>query len=346
MHVRRQPVDLARARKVLDAVTKAIGYQLGQLEDDPGVLSRVATGALDRAALLTALDPDSPDLLRSLRTCARSAAAAFALGRAGRAIEMAVDSDRPVRLEGDIDPSLLNASLWDRGAWAALGCDDVGAFAVLAAVPVGVLEASPSRGPASAYATVEALRFVGAAEPVLASKLVRSLELLDPGRMDPEDADVAVRLEAPPLDVMFSALQADRARVDADLGRALQLFEGYWAGQEWSPSSLFPHAVAGAARFAALRGIPIGVTSDYLPRTIVAAPASGDVVVCCPYCRTPIADGASVCPGCLEDPRNDAPVEMAAGAYRAAPREPCPLCGALKVSRAIRCPSCRRRVPG
>lgn len=330
---------------MLDTFTTSLGYQLGQLEEDPGVLSGVANGALARAALLSVLEPDSPELLRSLHTCARAAAAAFVLGRAGRALELPVDSERPVRLEGPIDASLLNGALWDLGAWTALCCDDVGAFALLAAVPVAFLEASPSRGPQSAYATAEALRLVGAAAPVLASRLVESLEQLDPAGMDPDDAEVVVRLEAPPLDVMFSALQGDRTRLDTDLVRGLQLFEGYWGRQEWSPSALFPHALAGAVRFAILRGSPPTVTSDYLPASVVAAPAADGPLVCCPYCRTPIAEGVSVCPGCLEDPRRDAPVEMTASEYRDALREPCPLCGSLKLSRAIRCPSCRRRVP-
>jgi hypothetical protein len=345
MRVPRPPFDLVRARRVLDSVTRGIGYELAQVEDDPSALAGLAVDALARAALLTALEPDSPEILRALRTCARAAAAAFALGRAGRALELPLAGDQPVRLEGAIDASLLNASLWDRGAWAALCCDDVRSFAVLAAVHVADLEASPAHGPPSAYATTAALRFVGAPAPLLAERLVQALERLDPGGLSPEEADVATRLEAPPLDLMFSALQGDAARVDSDLARALQLFEGYWAREEWSPAALFPHAVAGAARFAVLRGVPLTLTSEYLPRVILAAPPSGDTVVCCPYCRTPVAEGAAVCPGCLEDPRHDALVELSAAEYRDAPRGPCPLCGAPKLTRAIRCPSCRRRVP-
>jgi hypothetical protein len=65
------------------------------------------------------------------------------------------------------------------------------------------------------------------------------------------------------------------------------------------------------------------------------------VVVCCPYCITPIDEQVRSCATCGADVTKDALVEYTEAAFADAPREPCAACGASRSAIAITCPSCK-----
>jgi RNA polymerase subunit RPABC4/transcription elongation factor Spt4 len=65
-------------------------------------------------------------------------------------------------------------------------------------------------------------------------------------------------------------------------------------------------------------------------------------LILCPYCLSPIEDGALLCPACGEDTTNDAAFEMTVGEYQQEGRKQCLHCGQLMLKAAVVCAACRR----
>jgi hypothetical protein len=86
---------------------------------------------------------------------------------------------------------------------------------------------------------------------------------------------------------------------------------------------------------------PIGVSSDYAP-AVLYRDATPRALVLCPYCLAPLTVGAAICPTCLEDPRNDAPIEEDRDEFLSARRKPCPSCATTVHHLAVRCAGCRQ----
>jgi ribosomal protein L40E len=62
--------------------------------------------------------------------------------------------------------------------------------------------------------------------------------------------------------------------------------------------------------------------------------------VFCPYCVTPIAEAAVLCPRCGQDTTRDAPFEMTLAEHRAEEKKACRHCGATMLIYAVRCSVC------
>ena len=136
--------------------------------------------------------------------------------------------------------------------------------------------------------------------------------------------------------LLFNA-QSDKAISEAR--RALELHHKFYSApsRKDDPDGFVSRRLSAAAALAAQRGLPAGVESDYL--VVAAAP---ETLICCPYCLVPLSGDAPICAACLNDPRNDAPVETSPQ-ERIARVRPCPKCATPMPDLAVICATCRTR---
>ena len=339
MYVAMPPYDRARASKELADADRSFQQALDRVADDPQQLYWVARDAVRAAALQAALDPSSRRLPDLVRIAARAGTALLTLARVdGEAVDVQLDGDAAVRLAGSPDASLVNVGLWLDSAWLATLGDDAASVALLALVQDDLLRASPARGDDFLYLLAGALRayWTGgdAGRPLLAT-----LEATDPERVTQGSVDRVLDLHVPVIDAFFRLLERDDPGFDEALAKGLELHVRYWERAGIDAEALVPVRFAALARRARLTGMQVTIESDGLPAALVDAPPPDELLLC-PYCLTPIAEDAQICPGCRRDPTKDAPLEEDVEALRTAPRRPCPHCGNGVLPLAVVCPRC------
>jgi len=344
MHISSGPIDRARAQEDLELYTRLLADLRPRLADGDTNLLGAADLALRRASALVALRPDDPSLRSDIQLISRAMAGFFALARAsGGPIDVPVVDERSVRLEESrVDWAGIDPYRWMQGWYAATLVDDVESLALLCSTPIALLRKSPTRVPEFAYKVVEGLSAFWNGAPEAVDMLLDALQTIPP------DDDAALRLHAPPVDLLLGLRDGDPDRFDRDLVRAIEQARGFWslpavikAQERW-----FDYRLAAVARRGVLSGFPVRVTADTIPDSLVRAPRRDELMTCCPYCVTPIAEGTTRCPACLEDPSNDAAFEATASEYEDAARMACPTCAYRVLEFAVRCPRCRSRTSG
>jgi hypothetical protein len=201
------------------------------------------------------------------------------------------------------------------------------------------------RGLFGVHLFADALRLWWLRDERAASVLLEALRATDPGR-GLIDAEWALDLDVPQIEVAARVLARDAAALDQSLANAIELHRKYWSAGDRAGETggWVSFGLAALMVLANSAGVHPTVTSDYVPPQLVGAHERIDhALILCPYCLVPITLGVTVCHACLEDPRNDAAIESDVAEFRRMARKRCPGCSMLVPGIAVRCASCRTR---
>jgi hypothetical protein len=339
-------VDPFAARSAADGLEPAAAAYLERARAGSAVDLAAASMFSLRHASAAAAAGETAELPRRLRTAGQCAAALFSLARgAGGPLDAPVGTDEAVHLSGVVDASTAHGQAWLQGFWCALAVRDLESLLLLAATPVALLRASPSKGDEHLYLTAVALRAWVTGDPATEERFVEALEATDPNAATLAGVDYALDVRVPELELIFGLLDRDAPAFEASLVKALELHVRYWSASSRrdDPDAMLALGSLALAAEAHDSGVPFDVQSPYIPAAVIAL-GPPERVVCCPYCVTPIATGTRTCPACLEDVTRDAPLEFGGRELRGLPRRPCGSCGFRVPEIAVRCAACRVRL--
>jgi hypothetical protein len=342
MRVVRHAVDAQHASELLAMYRRQASLWSKVIESRGDLLSLMVDRGVAHAGVAAVVAPDGAEVAGVARVGARAGAALFSLARAGgRAILVRLYDDAPRVLSGTPDESSVHVVRWLTAMWTALAVGERETLPLLCAVPPAVWRASSTQSDPFVDALARALREYAAGGDEVEGPLMEALQGSAPEALRNVDPDWALDVAVPIIEVFFALLDGDAAAFDKALEKALRLHARYWGEGERArdPEGWVSMPLAALVREARARGLPARLASDYLPPALLDAPASPAVLVGCPYCLSPIVEGADVCAACLSDPRNDAPVELSGRERRAR----CPHCGFPRLALAVICPSCRTR---
>jgi hypothetical protein len=263
------------------------------LRERPRNLSIFAKEARRLAGLFLMVNPDGPEVSLFLRLLAR-AVGADAARRASGARPVQVDLGKlgPIDLPRTQEqpPVLLRLRHVVDGYHAALAVGDEPALALLAQAPMERLTRVPPTAEEQAYMLPHALGLQRLAQGVAGGNqlLLNALDGCESPEMIPAARDTARLLASPEIELALLHSQSDEearsARLptfDEALRNALVWHRQYWRDFEPNPGerqnkdpqgfiALGPLAWATLRRS---RGFASGITSDYLPRSVIESHA-------------------------------------------------------------------------
>ena len=344
MHIGRVPFDRARLERNLAHYAELVSIKVDQVKESAAELSDLASATLRRAFLSAALHPELPELRQQFRDAAQCGAAVFALAHAGQhEVDLPLASDTAIRLRGPVPRDMLSPSQWLSAIWCAMVSNDFPSLMLLAYAPDELLRDSPVRDDGFAYHWVHAHRAFWLAESGVGAILLEALRATDPDRIEHSDVNHVINVVVPTLDLFYGVLERDGVRCRDALIRSLQGHKEFWStgGRQNTIEGLVALAPTAFVGVAKDRGLTADVTSDYMPARLLESRSRRVPLVCCPYCIVPVTAGTEVCPACLRDTRNDAPLDMDSDEYMSAPRKRCSECHFQILQLAVTCAVCR-----
>jgi hypothetical protein len=215
---------------------------------------------------------------------------------------------------------------------------------LLACVTSQELRRSSSKADEYWYFLADAARAFALRSPLAEALLLQALRLTDAKSTSAADPDRVFDLDVPTMELFFAVLDGDPAALDRVAEKALGLHMRYWAASARcnDPEGLLSLPITALLAVARRMGLRPTITSDYIAPALVES-SGPEPLVLCPLCLTPLPQNALRCPGCLGDPRGDAPIDSDSAEYWSMPRKPCSHCATNLPVLAIVCPSCRQR---
>jgi hypothetical protein len=254
---------------------------------------------------------------------------------------IAIDDKHTVSLEGEIDPSVVNAPAWAEAMWCAMAVGDGLSQEWLSTVNVKDLAPPGVAHGRYVYALGEFLRSLVTHDGHHGSWLIRATEQCN-DRVDtalvglPDWVD---DIDYPTLRTAYYALNGDAENFNAALADLLESHRRYWSATERAlavDGLISPRACA-LARMATALGLPVEVESAYMPTAIWHAETHRQLR--CPYCVGPLPEGAPACALCGNTLR-DAPLELTQ-TTSSSEHVPCKTCAYPLHRFAVVCPQCR-----
>ena len=331
--ISRHPVEIGLARQRREVYLESTRTMLTAAQERPQALVSLTGNGVALASLDAVLGGDP---VRWFRLAARACAALFSLARSqGKPLSFPLDGDALVSLSGVPHESMLHAGRWLSGWLCAAAAGEAGALALLSHTPAQLIDASSSQAAAPYVRPIsDALRQLATGgDP--SAPLMSALRATDPASLPESNVDHALDIETPFIEVLFAVHDGEAP----PFAKALELHHKFYSApsRKDDPDGFVSRRLSAAAALAAQRGLPAGVESDYL--VVAAAP---ETLICCPYCLVPLPGDAPICAACLNDPRNDAPVETSPQ-ERIARVRPCPKCATPMPDLAVICATCRTR---
>lgn len=337
MHITRHSFDSGAAQRNLDAFAAAMEQKAATSMSNTEELGAFALRAVAHAGFQAAVDPSSPAMGQSLQRVAEASAGLFAVLRAPDvALMMRAGTAVPRVVKGTTPESMADIGMWMTGWWAASIVDDGPSRAVLASTPQALLRASSTVGDEFLYRFAAALQAHWFGDDQADALLLTALEATDPPRVRIMDADRALDIHVPEIEVFHRVLERDPDAVNIALAKALELHRRYWnrPSRRNEPDAFLPLALVALARAARDAGLSLTVTSDYLPALLFerqpASPPSS-----CAACLMPRDATSGPCPACLSEA---APIASPPDVDR----RRCRHCQTTIAMAATRCPVCRR----
>jgi hypothetical protein len=334
----RHPFDPGVVQRSLEIFAEAVEQKLVTSTANSEELGALALRAVAFAGFQTAVDPASDALRQALHRVGEATAALFAVHRAaGVALVMRAGAGVPRVVSGRTPESMADVGIWLTGWWAAATVDDQPSLAVLASTPVALLRESTTVADEFKYRFAEALQSYWQDDDRADARLLSALEATDPARVRIMDADRALDIHVPEIEVFHHVMARDPRAFDSSMAKALELHRGYWShpSRRHEPDGFLPLGLVSLAHAARRAGLQLTVTSDYLPPGLIERepPAPSPR---CAECLMPRDATTGPCPACLG--------EAAVIAQPAAmDRTRCRHCQATIPAPASRCPQCRRR---
>lgn len=268
-----QDVALKRAQTIASDAESFLDI----VEQRTSTLRSVFSDALMAARYWCVVDPEAARIetwdqfvLAMQASCGVFVAAA----RPGEVIPMRLG--RVVKQVTGNGPNVYTgAGSWLTTLWLSLVCRERDRTRFLANVPLDVLRGSGEREADyvyPVYSWVEALQLYWRQDPQMFDRLLEAMQGTNPEGLEPADASLVARVLFPPMKLFYYFTQRDAAAFNDALVEALELHREYWTATEERVRdsdgfiALAPLALACLARDA---GMPIEVTSEYLPRYLL-----------------------------------------------------------------------------
>ena len=252
----RHPVDVAWCRERTAALKSKLAMYEEAIAKDVRHTNAARIAAEQYGGYAQVAAPAPAETCRALRLGARAMGVLFD-GATAQAPQPASD--------------LQDAGNWLGGFFLAAICRDAALLERLAAVPVDVLRSSTTRADEYAYLYIEALQAYVRRQRNAPALLLAALKATDPQRLQPASVDYVLNVVVPQMELLFRIMDRDAAGVNAALAKALQSHRDYWANGERAadPRGYVSFPLLGLAGFAHDDGLPIEVSSEYLPRPLV-----------------------------------------------------------------------------
>lgn len=265
--IERHDVDRDHAAKQVDVLTGQVDFWIDQIEEHPETLYNVHARAMSIGQYQCVVDPAGAR--EWFRLAGQALAAMFTGARSpGEQVEAVVR--RPVRFTGPGPTTRTNAGLWRSAAWLAVIDRDNERVGRVCDVGSDTLRAAGVHHDAFMYPWVDSVRAFLRREEVPPDVFVHAIDGSDPdqARITPKDA--MLRIVSPPIVMFYQLLRRDADKFNAALEQALVQHRKYWTRHEADgPDGFVALEPLGIAVLALGVGMPVTVTSDYLPEPLL-----------------------------------------------------------------------------
>ena len=341
MRILMHDFDRAEAEENLGTFEVVVERKLAQAKSSANHLSMLHRFTLSLLGYLAGLGKDTGRLRNVLRLLARTGAATFALARTrpGESVDVALDDDGVSRLTGPVDESTAHGGVWLFSYWAALILDDPQSLYLLSTTPVRIMRDSSTTSDPYYEMFIDALESFTNADSSVTQKLFPALQATDPAGLKTSEARYVLNIHVPQMEILYNLLKSRQEGFTSALVKALEKHKTYWERDRENTEGLFALGPAALACAAVRQGLRVEVESGYMPAGLLR-PRIAEPLSLCPYCLTPAALAATLCPACAQDMSKDARIDMDREEF-IAERKTCATCGTRIPKLAVTCPSCR-----
>ncbi|MFJ8960785.1 immunity 49 family protein [Lentzea sp. NPDC102401] len=272
VEVSRHEVDPDWSAKQLQKIERRIEETIDSLPNVRTIaLSGLMRDALSHLGHRCAVDPlgSNGDTWDSLCFAAEVGAAIYAVATAeeGTPVEITLRGKQiPVTATGPV--YFASGGTWLTTNYLAAIARDVAKTEQLSAVPLEVLHASGSEEPDYVFLMVDMFQKFNLQQPGVHEALNAALKATAPDEIDPVHREHVRVVAFPQLNMFHNIINAGREeQFNQALAEALELFRELWSTEEneESPNGYVAIGPLGLASIAHDAGIPIEVTSEYLP---------------------------------------------------------------------------------
>jgi hypothetical protein len=265
-----------RAAEELAREVGFVAETIESLQRVPENMLSLAQDSLREAGLRHLAEPDSPDIVTSLRRAGRAALAACEMVSSGTGpVSVTLDDGVPILLDRIRDNALVDVSHFIDGFYAALAARDKDTLLSLSRLDVQRLGEPGVYSPEYRYHWARALQGFQLGATWTGKSLRAALEGAEPEAL-PFGAEYAAFIASIEMELM-TATAADAGQFNAVLHRSLEGHQTFFGSIQPSPGEDLSEDPQGFIAFGPLafavcmadRGWPITVQSDYLPRRII-----------------------------------------------------------------------------
>lgn len=270
--IARHPVNTEELRKDVLLLGEDLSKAVTAARKDLVHCNALKMDALDYAAQVLVLSPESLEACRPLRIGAQAMVAVFDGALAvGEEVEVRI-GDGPLALAPSaVDKSLHHVGNWTDGFSAAAICRERDLMDALCRVPVEVLRRSSTRGLEHTYLLAAALQAYWRKEGEARERAVTALQATEDEKLPGPALNATRELAVPKIEVFLRLVEGRPEPFNEALYRALQLHHHYWSREVVAndPVGYIGLYLTGLAALAHDAGIPVTVESDYLPMGLV-----------------------------------------------------------------------------
>lgn len=264
------PDDEGYAERLGQSVLKGVA----RLERSPGSLDMCLGSATLHVHARAAVDPRAARLetWEAVVTAMQIYTAVFAVtGASEGAVERRIAHE--VRTLSAIGPRpYADAGNWLTAFWLAVVCRDQKRLTELCEVSVDRLRSPDGAYDEYVYHWVAALQAYWLRRPELVDELTAALQQSHPDIARGTPRDLLQNILYPPINVFYRFLRQDATGFNTALAEAVELHKAYWTADEDrtdDPSGMVALPLLAVACLAHDGGLPVEVTSDYLPQHLL-----------------------------------------------------------------------------
>ena len=267
--IERHDVDRDHAAKMVEHLSGTLDFWLDNVEEHPETLYNVYSRAISIGQYQCVVDPEGAR--EWFRLAGQALAAMYAGARSpGEPVTAVVQ--RPLRFTGPGPTTRTNAGLWRSAAWLAVIDRDDDRIRQVCGVDDDTLRAAGVEHDAFMYPWVASVRAFLRREEVTPEMFIPAIDGTDPEQASNTPPDAMLRVVYPPILMFYQVLRRDTDKFNAALEEALLQHRKWWTAapdRADEPDGFVALEPLGVAVLALTVGMPVTVTSDYLPEPLL-----------------------------------------------------------------------------
>ncbi|ALG10313.1 immunity 49 family protein [Kibdelosporangium phytohabitans] len=273
MSVARHDVDPEYARRQAEAMAPATYRFLDSVATNPDALNSVWSWGRAVLAHRCVLDPTASEQATwdALRLTGDASTAIF-VGATGSGVVEAQIGTRAVSFTAPGPNGHADAGRWLHAVWLAVVERDDQRVAWLCEVPETTLRGSGAVYSDHMWPWVESVRTYLRGEPVTPAIFAPAMDGTDPDRSTVTPRDAMLLLNFPPIQLFYYLFRGLPDKFNAALEAALTSYRRYWTmapDRTDEPDGFIAPSLLGLAVLALKAGMPVNVSSPYLPENFL-----------------------------------------------------------------------------